>query len=133
MASPKISVRLDNDTYGNLLKLAQLERKTVTELVRELLELGLAVKGREEEKQDDSAILKRLDVLEMHIGELLVKSVKAGAGAKFLSRLALSFGSDTVSWLTEQKLADSQSKAQYLADIDKQSEAAAHEYLIKPE
>ena len=38
MASPKISVRLDNDTYSNLLKLAQLERKTITELVRELIE-----------------------------------------------------------------------------------------------
>lgn len=133
MTLPKISVRLDNDTYSNLLKLAQIERKTITELVRELIDLGLAVKDMEEEKPDDSMILKRLDVLEMHIGELLVKAVKAGAGARFLSRLALSFGSDTVSWLTEQRLADSQSKAQYLAEIDKQTEEVSQAYLMKPD
>ena len=84
MASPKVSVRLDNETYVNLLKLAQVERKTITELVRELIDLGLAMKETAEPEQDSGAVLKRLDVLEMHIGELLMKAVKAGAGARFL-------------------------------------------------
>ena len=133
MASPKISVRLDNDTYANLLKLAQIEHKTITELVRELIELGLAVRDTDEGTPDDSAVLQRLDVLEMHIGELLVKAVKAGASARFLSRLALSFSSDTVSWLTEQRLADGQSKDQFLTDIEAQADRYSEDYLLKPE
>jgi plasmid maintenance system antidote protein VapI len=133
MASPKISVRLDNDTYGNLLKLAQIERKTITELVRELIEQGLKAKNPAGQEPNQGAVMQRLDVLEMHIGELLVKAVKAGASAQFLSRLAVAFGSDTVSWLTEQRLADGQSKAKFLADMEGQAERYAQEYLVKPE
>ncbi len=131
MASPKISVRLDNDTYSNLLKLAQIEHKTITELVRELIEIGLAAKDAEERQPDESAVMQRLDVLEMHLGELLVKAVKAGASARFLSRLAVAFGSDTVSWLTEQRLADGRSKSKFLADMEEQAERYAQEYLVK--
>ncbi|HMX45650.1 MAG TPA: hypothetical protein PLC15_14155 [Candidatus Obscuribacter sp.] len=133
MASPKVSVRLDNETYVNLLKLAQVERKTITELVRELIDLGLAMKETAEPEQDSGAVLKRLDVLEMHIGELLMKAVKAGAGARFLSRLALTFSSDTVSWLTENKLADSESKAALVARMDSEADKYAEDYLTKPE
>jgi len=133
MASPKISVRLDNDTYSNLLKLAQVERKTITELVRDLIELGLKAKNTAEQEADQSTLMKRLDVLEMHIGELLVKAVKAGASARFLSRLAVAFGSDTVSWLTEQRLADGQTKSKFLVDMEGQAEHYAQEYLMEGE
>lgn len=133
MASPKISVRLDEDSYSNLLKLAQIERKTITELVRELIDLGLSVKEAPEQEQDSDVVLQRLDVLEMHIGDLLVKAVKAGAGARFLARLALTFSSDTVSWLTEKKLADSEAKAALVARMEGEADRYADEYLMKPE
>lgn len=133
MASPKISVRLDEESYSNLLKLAQIERKTITELVRELIDLGLGVKETHEPEQGSDAVLKRLDVMETHIGELLVKAVKAGAGARFLAKLALSFSSDTVSWLTENKLADSEAKAALVARMESEADKYAGEYLMKPE
>lgn len=57
MASPKVSVRLDSETYANLLKLAQVERKTITELVRELIDLGLTKREASEPEHDSSAIL----------------------------------------------------------------------------
>ena len=133
MESPKISVRLDNETYSNLLRLAQVERKTIAELVRELIERGLRATGDESGKADTSDVLHRLDVLEMQISDLLVKAVKAGAGARFLSRLAVSFSSDTVSWLTEQRLADGQSKNKFLADVEERADQYSQDYLIKPE
>ena len=133
MESPKISVRLDNETYGNLLRLAQVERKTIAELVRELIERGLSTKVDESGKADTTDVIQRLDVLETHISDLLVKAVKAGASARFLSRLAVSFSSDTVSWLTEQRLADGQSKSKFLADTEAQADRYSQDYLIKPE
>ena len=133
MASPKISVRLEPETYANLLKLAQLERKTITELVRELIDKGLVAQQQPAGTTDQAAILKRLDVMEMHFGELLVKAVKTGASARFLSRLAVSFGSDTVSWLTEKQLADADSKAKFLKDMDAQADKYAQEFLLKAE
>lgn len=69
----------------------------------------------------------------MVMGELLVKAVKAGAGARFLARLALTFSSDTVSWLTENKLADSETKAALVATMESEADKYAGDYLMKPE
>ena len=133
MAAPAVSVRLSPETYKKLLRRADVERKTVTELVRELLEREFSAKEAAEQKPDDKVVLQRLDVLEKHIGELLVKAVKAGASGRFLSRLGLSFSSDTVSWLTEQRLADGPSKAKFLAEMEAQADQYSQDYLIKPE
>ncbi|MDZ4832807.1 MAG: hypothetical protein SGJ27_03305 [Candidatus Melainabacteria bacterium] len=95
MASPQVTVRLDPDTYKTLIKLAELEKKTVAEMTRALIEQGL---GKRQTIEDD--LISELRMVRMELGELTAKSVKLGGIAAYYARLATIFTAETMHFTT---------------------------------
>lgn len=95
MPSPKLSFRLPPETYKTLLKLAELEGKTVTEMTKELIEQGL---GKHASIEDD--LLTELRMLRMELGDLMAKSVKIGGITAYYARLATIYTSETMHFTT---------------------------------
>lgn len=138
MPSPKLSLRVADETLAQLQELADREQKTMTELLRELIELGLLQKtgsAAPPHIQDDpvAALAEnysdRIDLLETHLGELLTKSVRAGAEASFYSKLAMTFSSEVGAFLIQGKPLDKETKQQYLKDMEKMASDLSLKYL----
>jgi Ribbon-helix-helix protein, copG family len=94
MPSPKLSVRVSPETYATLLKLAEVERVSLTDLVRELIELGLGKKAKPEE--DEITVLERIDAMNADVWEankvlleFLGRGIKAAAGARYFAALSV--------------------------------------------
>lgn len=95
MASPKLSFRLPPDTYKTLLKLAELEGKTVTEMTKELIEQGL---GKHASIEDD--LLNELRMLRLELGDLMAKSVKIGGITAYYARMSTIYTAETMHFTT---------------------------------
>ena|SRR3984957_2420101 len=94
MPSPKLSVRVSPETYATLLKLAEVEKVSLTDLVRELIDLGLGKKTKPEE--DDITVLERIDAMNADVWEankvlleFLGRAIKAAAGARYFAALSV--------------------------------------------
>lgn len=90
MPSPKLSVRVSDTTYTTLLKLAEIEKKSMTELVRELIEQGL---GKREDMS--TQILDEVRFRHMEMAELVARAVKAGGQAAAYALLSTRFTSES--------------------------------------
>ena len=95
MASPKLSFRVPEDTYTTLLKLAELERKTVTELTKELIEQGLGKRSTQE-----ADLLEELRLMRTELWELAGRSVKTGAIAAYYARQAAIYTMEAMHYTT---------------------------------
>jgi hypothetical protein len=76
-----------------LLKLAEVEKVSLTDLVRELIDLGLGKKTKPEE--DDRTVLERIDAMNADVWEankvlleFLGRGIKAAAGARYFAALS---------------------------------------------
>jgi hypothetical protein len=94
MPSPKLSVRVSPETYETLLKLAEVEKVSLIDLVRELIELGLGKKTKPEE--DEITVLERIDAMNADVWEankvlleFLGRGIKAAAGARYFAALSV--------------------------------------------
>lgn len=131
MPSPKLSVRVPDETYSVLLKLAEAENKSMADLVRDLIESGLKSKHQSKNSKQPTPkpaplgldvllfqVLNRLDEMENNQQDLLLKSTRAAFEARFFSRLATSFGNDIAGMLMQQAVFDSDSKQKFLAQME---------------
>jgi len=95
MASPQVTVRLEPETYKTLIKLAELEKKTVAEMTRELIEQGL---GKRQTIEDD--LLTELRMLRMELGDLMARAVKVGGITSYYARMATIYTAETMHYTT---------------------------------
>lgn len=133
MPSPKLSVRVSDETYATLLKLAEIEKKTMTELVKELIEQGL---GKRQNIEQD--LLDEIRMLRMEAGEFIARAIKASAHAAYNSKLACDLADETTHYITTNpkleggQVLDSESKAQRAQARRKKMKEIADFYLNQP-
>lgn len=128
MASPKISFRVPEETYGALLKLAEIEHKTVAELSRELLEVGMGKRTT-----PDMDILTRLQFLEMTIAEMMARGVKASAVAAYYAKLATETTDEATHFITTSgQILDNETKVKRAKERQKRSREIAQHFLTAP-
>lgn len=133
MASPQITVRLDPETYKTLVKLAQMERKNLAELTRELIEQGL---GRHQSIETE--VLDRLNAMSTELGELVARAVKVSGQAAYYAKLAIETTDETNNYIiTNPKLEggqvlDQAARQQRANSRYKKAREMAEGYLKKP-
>jgi hypothetical protein len=133
MASPKISFRLPEETYTMLLKLAEVEKKTIAELARDLIETGL---GKRSTIEQD--LLDEMRMMRIETGEMIGRAVKASGHAAYFSKLACEAGEETAHYITTNpkleggQVLDSESKQQRAQARRKKSKEIADTYLSAP-
>jgi len=133
MPSPKLSVRVSDETYATLLKLAEIEKKTMTELVKELIEQGL---GKRQNIEQD--LLDEIRMLRMESGEFIARAIKASAHAAYYSKMACEGSDETAHYITTNpkleggQILDSESKAQRAQARRKKMKEIAEGYLNQP-
>lgn len=127
--TPMVGVKLTEKTHQALTKLAALEKKTVTEVTRELIEEALerrANPGDELWPQMqilDERLSNRLSEIDREVGSLwrgyanMVMTAKRALGeavaAQFYARLACKFGDDYIHFLQTNKGQDAAARAQH--------------------
>jgi len=133
MASPQITVRLDPDTYKTLVKLAQMERKNLAELTRELIEQGL---GRHQSIETE--VLDRLNAMSAELGELTARAVKVSGQAAYYAKLAIETVDETNHYITTNpkleggQVLDAEARQQRANSRYKKAQEIAEGYLKKP-
>jgi hypothetical protein len=78
-ASPQVTARLDESTYKALLKLAELEQKTIADVTRELIQLGLGKKEAPELEQLEKVrkVAEATEKMEQKIAKLEAEMTKS--------------------------------------------------------
>lgn len=134
-----VGTKLDEKTHAHLSKMAAAQGKSVSEVLRQLIEESLQGSAQDVSGGSSDSVLERLASLEQQIafhhnalGELLVKAVKISTGARYFARLSASYGQDITSYLTTQKPMDSQAKQNQMAQFEKKCREMAQEFLMKP-
>jgi predicted DNA-binding protein len=133
MASPQVTVRLDPDTYKTLVKLAQMERKNLAELTRELIEQGL---GRHQSIEME--VLDRLNQMSMELAELTARAVKASGQAAYYAKLAIETTDETNNFIITSpalkggQVLDQEARQQRSQSRYKKAREMAEGYLKKP-
>lgn len=133
MASPKLSFRLPEETYKMLLKLAEVEKKTITELARDLIETGL---GKRSTIEQD--LLEEMRMMRIETGELIARAVKASGHATYYSKLACEASDETAHFITTNpkleggQVLDNESKSQRAHARAKKKKEIADYYLTAP-
>jgi len=158
MPSPKLSVRVPDEIYSILQETAEVEKKSMTDLVRELIEDSLnrrnAPSRDPQQMLDDLGtrlyhmetrlgtalvatlrrdIMNRLELLEARQGELLIKSVRAAAESFFFARFAASNGFDLATSLAQGMVMDSETKTNYIAQLEAEAAKLSASYVMTPE
>ena len=133
-----IGTKVDSETHEKLAKLAATQNKSVSELVRDLIEESLTRDAQERPAALPEAVTEQLDRIEQQLafhhnalGELLVKAVRAGAASRYFARLTASYGQDITSFLTTQKPLDAQTKGQQMAQYEAKCAEFENDYLMK--
>jgi len=133
MPSPKLSVRVSDETYSTLLKLAEIEKKSMTELVRELIEQGLGKRQNIEQN-----LLDEIRMMRIESGELIARAITASGHAAYHSKLACEASEETAHYITTNpkleggQVLDSESKAQRGQARRKKMKEIANFYLNQP-
>lgn len=134
-----IGTKVEKQVHDHLTQLAAAQGKSVSEIARELIEDGLKRSAQGVNAGEPEAVLERLTALEQQIafhhnalGELLMKAVKAGAGARYFARLSTSYGQDITSYLTTQQPLDAQSKAAQMAQFEKKCREFEQHCVMSP-
>jgi predicted DNA-binding protein len=128
MASPQVTVRLDPETYKTLVKLAQMERKNLAELTRELIEQGI---GRHQSIETE--VLDRLNQMSAEMGELLARAVKASGHAAAYALMSTRYTYETQHYtVTDGQTLDDESKKERQRGWEKYAKEIAEKFLSGP-
>jgi predicted DNA-binding protein len=128
MPSPKISFRLPEETYKMLLKLAEVEKKTIAELSRDLIETGL---GKRSTIEQD--LLDEMRMMRIEMGELTARAVKASGHAAAYALLATRYTNETQHYtVTQGQTLDEETKKQRQLGWEKYAREIAEKFLTRP-
>lgn len=108
MASGTVAVRLPDEVLEELQKKATAENKKVSDLVRELITVGLQQTG------NDPAIISRLDRLEA-LGD---RATKAAIKAQFLANMSASYAVDVARLMSGGGKPSTDEKQEFMAQMD---------------
>lgn len=140
-----VGVKLSEDRYQALTKLAALEKKTVTEVTRELIEEALEARAnpgkalRPEMEMLDERLNSRLSEIDREIGAMwrgfssvmiaIRRTLGETVAAQFYARLACKFGDDYIHFLQTNKGQDATAKAQHEASWQAEAQRLQNEML----
>jgi len=130
MASPAVSIRLSAETYRILVTLAETERKTVTEMTRELIEQGLGKRTTLE-----AELLNEIRLLRTELSESASRAVKAGAGSRYFAQLATSFALDMTQYLAalaQSVRIDPNTKQEQMGQFEQKAKEFEEHFLKDP-
>ncbi len=131
MASPQITVRLDSEVYKTLVKLAQVERKNLAELTRELIEQGLG-----KHQSIETEVLDRLNSMSAELAELIARAVKLSGQASYYASLSCANAEETAHYVTTAiaggQVLDAQTKSERAKGRRSKARQIAEECLTKP-
>lgn len=119
MASGTVAVRLPDEVLEQLQKRAADEKKKVSDLVRELITIGLQQTG------NDPAIISRLDRLEA-LGD---RATKAALKAQFLANMSASYAVDVARLMSGGGKPSTDEKQEFMAQMDGWAENFAEDKL----
>lgn len=125
MPSPKLSVRVSDETYSTLIKLAEIEKKSITELVRELIDQGL---GKRQTIEQD--VLDEVRMMRIETGEFIARAIKASAVGAYYAKLATESTDEATHFITTGgQVLDKETKKQRALDRQKRSREIAQRFL----
>jgi len=124
MPSPSVTVRLNEETYQMLIGLAKAENKTVAQLTRELIEHGL---GRHITAED--ALMNEMRTMNIQLGDILARALKAAAGSQYFARLATSYAMDITQYVTSEQPMNEGSKQQLMTQYDQKAREFENHYM----
>jgi phosphoserine phosphatase len=124
---PMVGVKLEPEMHVAIAKLAALEKKTVSEVVRELIEAGLARTAR-----PDTQLIDELTLMHRQLAELGLRTLKASAGAKYFARLTTAFAQDLTSYVTRDEVLDQQTKQKQMEQFDRKCQELEDHFLKDP-
>lgn len=126
---PKLSFRVDHDTYNTLKSLADMENKSLSDYTREVIEIGIGKKITAEQQMLDEF---RLTCAEMK--DFMARAVKASAGALWFSRMGIKYNQEMTQYLSElarqsNVKIDNKSSEKKMADCDEMAQKYEKHYL----
>lgn len=125
--SNTVAVRLPDEVLKELQRLAALQNKKVSDIVRELIVSGLT-NAKTGDQGDTSELATRLDNLE----QLGLTSAKAALKAQFLANMSASFSVDVSRLMGGKTAPTKDEKDQFLAQMDGWAEEFANGTLFGP-
>jgi hypothetical protein len=87
MQSPKVSLRVEPEKYAVLVKLSKTENKSMTELVRGLIDEALAKREENKAAKDIEQLQERVEESFEVVTKLLIAVFEQSAKAHFYGRL----------------------------------------------
>ena len=87
MASPKVSLRVEPEKYAVLVKLSKTENKSMTDLVRGLIDEALTKRQENKTAKDVEQLQKRMQESHSFIIKYLIAIFEQSAKAHFYGRL----------------------------------------------
>jgi predicted DNA-binding protein len=128
-----VGTKVTPEVYEALSRIASDQNKTVADVMRELIDQGVS---DERPRQIPDEVLEKIESLEQMVrfhhnalGELLVKAVKASAGALYYSQLNTSFGQDLTSFVSMSRPLDKETKKEQLAQFSIRSKEFEEQIL----
>ena len=85
----KLSVRVDKETYNKLCKMCKSEHDTISQIIREYIDIGLEIKSTTEDIDRISEIIKHQveAVCEQPLDRLvkiMIKNIKSSEASKYV-------------------------------------------------
>lgn len=128
MPAPKLSFRVSPERYATIIKLAEVERKTVTELMNELIDTGLGQRATA-----DADIKAELQFLEVRLSELIARGIKGSAVAAYYAKLATETTDETACYITtDGQVLDPETKKKRAQERQKRAREIAKHFLTAP-
>lgn len=118
MASGTVTVRLSNEILEDLQKRAKEQNETVSDVVRELIQAGLAKSTSVEQSEESNG--KVIEYLE-GFGGILRALVFQSVSAHYFAEMATNYAVDVESLLRQNEPMNKQAKTELMSKFQKQS------------
>lgn len=127
-----LSVRLEENLFDEIEKRAEAEGKTKTDLVKELIQIGMAP----QQPAELSTVLSRINNLESSLSDLITKGVVCSAANRFYGKQITAFMVDLGTHLQGKPLLTRDEKISKVDERDQKAMQYAEQFLnssYKPE
>jgi hypothetical protein len=125
MPSPKVSLRVEPEKYAVLVKLARTENKSMTDLVKRLIDEALARREEAATAKGTEQLQKRMEKMLGAVTKLLNGTFEQSAKAHFYGRLGIEYSNDVITYLVQKQELDKASKEVRRGQAEKEAEKFA--------
>ena len=127
-----LSMRLEEQLFDAIEKRAEAEGKTKTDLIKELIQIGMAP----EEPAELNAVLHRINLMEETLKDLITKGAVCSAANRFYGKQITTFMVDLGTHLQGKKPVTKEEKINKVEDRDRKAMQYAEQFIksdYKPE